>query len=204
MGIYAPIANDHNIRLNRLMGERVNDIQAQCAAIVRRARRAEELKARIVLKIPYHEWADAVARNRTSDLIDAYTPRFYHGLNDYGDAARCPPWASRRYRASPVTPSHWNEIGRHVAAHRDRITGEWGSLKSSIEREMLEAAQADAADAADGMRRRSLAGLSGRMEAKGPGALAAALERNAQGGLSAVMRRMRGGAATWMGMPVHG
>ncbi|MFY9350354.1 MAG: hypothetical protein WAO77_08405, partial [Sphingobium sp.] len=144
MGIHAPIPHRHPLPSNYALGIRVDDIEAETAAIIRRARAASELKARLVLKIPYHEWADALARKRTRDLIDAYTPRYLHALRDHADAPRCPPWASRNYRGA-VKPGAWEAAARHAAAHLDRVTGEWGSLRASLERE----ARGDAEGAGD-------------------------------------------------------
>ncbi|WP_152522616.1 lysozyme family protein [Sphingobium ummariense] len=198
--MHAPIPTNHNSFSNRALAERIGDIQAQTADAIRRARRAQDLKARLVLKIPYHEWAAAVERGRTSELVEAYTPKGMHAVHDYVDAPRCPPWATRKYRGA--IPDSADERAAHVIANRDRVTGAWGSLRASFER-----AQASRwSEAADRVRwdRPGALALPGRLEAAvarpsrleaasrpAPGSLAANIARPARRGFAATVELAR-------------
>lgn len=132
MGMHAPIPTNHNSLSNCALGLRVSEIEADTEATIRKARWAQDMKARLVLKIPYHEWAAALERNRTGELIEAYRPRYMFALKDFADAPRCPPWASRKYRGA--MPDNMDEIIAHVGANIDRLSGAWGSLRGSFER----------------------------------------------------------------------
>lgn len=201
MGMHALIPTYHNSLSNRALAERIGDIQAQTADAIRRARRAQDLKARLVLKIPYHEWAAAVERGRTSELVEAYTPKGMHAIHDYVDAPRCPPWATRKYRGA--IPDSADERAAHVIANRDRVTGAWGSLRASFER-----SQASRwSEAADRVRwdRPGIHALAGRLEAAVArpgrleaatrlvaGSLAATLAQPAPGSFAATVDRLKG------------
>lgn len=77
--------------------------------IIHRAKVAAAQKTRLALKIPYHEWAEALRRDREgafptyqglniATLLEAYTPRWDYQNNRFVDGPRCAPWASRRAR----------------------------------------------------------------------------------------------------------
>jgi hypothetical protein len=85
----------------------------------RRAQFVEDQKVRLYLRIPYHEWAEALARGKDAigDLLAAYAPP-YSGI-----CKRCPPWASRRYREASMPVEYFQgspveSLARALSAHR--------------------------------------------------------------------------------------
>lgn len=148
MPIDAPFPVNHNRShfSNQVMIEQLAAIEDAEADAMYRARWNAALKSRLVLKIPYHEWQEAVRRaglrwgtsaprydiRPINELLKAYRPIGFHVTRACVDAPRYAPWATRNERGPiPINP---DEILAHVRAHIDRITGAWGSLRASFER----------------------------------------------------------------------
>lgn len=106
--IRMPSAVNHNLV------DRSASFYTTRVSAIARANWALVQKLRLAYRIPYHEWQEALKRARfngsgdcpcwrhgpVEDLLEAYTPRFNSVTRVIFDGPRCPPWASRRYRAA--------------------------------------------------------------------------------------------------------
>jgi hypothetical protein len=97
--------------------------------LLQRQGRELDLKLRLALGIPYHEWQEALEIGEVGiqALFAAYAPRWPATGRHIQDGPCCPPWASRRYREAAVLELYFG-LGRWANRPRE------GGLSGAIER----------------------------------------------------------------------
>lgn len=115
-----PVPPPHFVALWERIDAAGSDYANKFVAL-RRAEWAHVQKLRLIHKIPYHVWAEALELARychgphypsfrryvMDELFAEFGPRFDFETRQYKEGSRCPPWADRKYSEqshNPVRP----------------------------------------------------------------------------------------------------